>query len=244
MPGQGQGHGWEGQDMIEQECQAQGFTYVDSVRLDFLEPLAEPPWTAFACGLAHGIASRTMVLEHRGGDIFSANFNARLLSESRFATGAVSHFSYSITGIRLAPGAPLARIAAYIADLALENGLRVVMRGDCVYAMVKPGGITVLELRDRQRMQLMRAMLCIAEDRFADATHLFESLACNSTGKSWIGLPLGGAALVLGLGFSIETRNPMLLIVGAVVGVIVGLAYWRTRGDRSELDAYLARRHG
>ena len=182
--------------MIERECPAQGYIYVGTVPLDFLGPLAEPPWMAFVGGLEHERAMKTMVLECPGGDIFSANFSARLVSESALASGPCPGLAYSITGLRLAPGAPLSRIADYVAGLMLDNGLSVVMSGDCIYAMVKPGGTNALELHYRKRMQLMRAMLCIVEGKFDDATCLFAELSCQSTPTTWFGLPLGIAALI------------------------------------------------
>lgn len=230
--------------MIENDCHARGYTYVGGVPIEFLEPLAEPPWTAFVCGLGHEIASQTMVLEHPRGDIFSANFSARLLTESWLSTGPINSFTYSITGVRLTPSAPMEQIADYVSGLKLRNGLRVVMRGDCVYAMVKPSGITVLALSDRRRMQLMQAMRCVVEGRFSDATHLLSELSCHSSTTTWFGLPLGILAGMTYVGFMIKHGSlPMLISLAVLLAILGGVAL-RTASNRSALEAYLARRRG
>jgi len=226
---------------IEDACRRHGYIVVNNVGLDFLGPLSGPPWFAFTRGLYSNTVHQTMVAERADGDIFSGNFSAGLLKEFAWSSGP-NVSSYSIVGLRLAGPVPRDRIAAWVNALALRNGLRVVLRGHCVYAMFEPGGVTRIVMPWQQRIQLMQAMDCLVAHRFAEATRLCKAQAGVSPWTLWCWLPLLTAAIVGYLVLLVRYPIPVVMIVGLFFFGAMAWAYIRVGSDSDDLKHYLRRR--
>ncbi len=233
--------GWRDGELA-QLCRRYGYTYAGLVPIDFLEPLVEPPWTAFIEGLDHNMAMQTMVLERPGGDIFAANFSACIIKTTMMSDRKTPGFPYTIIGLRLTHNLHTSHIAAYIDGLHLDNGLRVVMRGNCVYAMFKSGTAMRINMPKLQRIQLMQAMRCVLEGRYADATALFEAQLCRSQEMTYLLTPMGISAVVLYLGFMVKTQSLVMLGIALVVLVLGLWSTWSFAKDVSGINEYLEQR--
>lgn len=218
-----------------------GYTFVGHAGLDFLGALAEPPWTAFHGGLGNSGAHEALVVERRGGDIFSAHFSARLIADLPMMDRA-RPIAYTIVGLRLAPGAAHTRVKDFINGLELNNGLCLNMRADCIYALFYPGPLTRICMPLRQRIAIMAAMEHLAAGQLNKVSAILLAQSGRSLWVMFFWIPLMLAVLCGFLMFLMHHPDPWLAGGGVAVALFIIYVLFSNVHEAGALDAYLERR--
>jgi hypothetical protein len=226
---------------LEFQCRQYGFDYADEADLAQLGSLASPPWECFCGGLDNHVVRKVVVANRHNGGIFSGRFNAILFS--KVGTERRLRFSYTIVGLRISAPDTFQAIQSYVAGLTLKSGLRVVMYGDCVYALFSPERNGRLKMTHREQIDAVRAMTRLLEGDMAGATQLFDGISNFSPLYLFFHLPylaaMGCAALAWN---GYRSGEPGFLIVAGAIGLFC--LYWvkRMADDTAELRAYLGSR--
>ncbi len=222
-------------------CPQFGFTYLAEVPISRLGPLTDPPWTAFLDGDTRDISEQTITVARDNGSIFSGQFRGIL---SSYRSGYRNHEvreNYSVTALKLLDMRAQRHLVDFVLALNLKNGLRIVVRGNDIYAMFGPSWRRPMVMTYRERMTCMSAMLRMLDDDLQGAEELFGKIAGFSVGSVAFVTGITAGVLVLWAWFVMANEYSPLAVLGPLVVAGLSVVYrWIWGGsEESGLHGYL-----
>ncbi len=195
-------------------------TYKKKVAIRELDGWTAPPWSAFPYGLEEPFAHEVVDFTPAHGHLFAADFHAAGKDRDDDPSEC-----FSIVCARLDSQAAIALVTPLVAAMAPSNGLRVVMRKDCVYALFGPSYRRDCKMSAEEKIIVMQGMsYLMMHGDTATARRYFERIPGHAGATPVIHavvliVPLAWIVYVL-------ATFPIHDAVGALFGTAVVLAFF------------------
>lgn len=165
-----------------------GFQFRDRLTLQDFAGYDFPPWETFPHWAPAHFADEVLVWQEETDEVFSFNVHAYLHGYGEHDRGPAS--LVSIIGMKVHDESARERMAQFAMGRKARNGVVVVVRGTCVYAMIRPSARRSQEMSFRERMACMRGMRKMRDGQFTEADALFETMWGDSLPPAIVMLPL------------------------------------------------------